>query len=838
MQTKWKNFKPGVWQKEINVENFIKENYTPYQGDDKFLEGKTEKTTKTWNKCTELLKEELKKHVLDIDTDHMSGINAFKPGYICEEDDVIVGLQTDKPLKRIVNPYGGIRMVYQELKAYGYELNKDVDKYFNEFRKTHNQGVFDAYTDDIKKARHVGLLTGLPDAYGRGRIIGDYRRIALYGTEFLKEEKKQDLKNLTGDMTDDLIRLREEVTMQINALEEITEMAKSYGFDISKPAENSKEAVQWTYLGYLASVKENNGAAMSLGRVDAFLDIYFERDLKENKITEKEIQEIIDNFIIKLRLVRHLRTPDYDELFSGDPTWVTCSIGGITTEEKSMVTKTSYRILHTLTNLDPAPEPNMTVLWSEKLPENFKKYCAKMSIETDAIQYENDDVMRPIYGDDYAIACCVSAMREGKDMQFFGARCNLAKALLYSINGGVDEVKKDLVIEGFEKNTDEILDYDKVKETYFKILEKIAKVYSDAIQYENDDVMRPIYGDDYAIACCVSAMREGKDMQFFGARCNLAKALLYSINGGVDEVKKDLVIEGIEKNTDEILDYVKVKENYFKILETIAKTYSDAMNIIHYMHDKYAYEKGQMALHDTHVNRLMAYGVAGLSVVTDSLSAIKYAKVKPIRDEDGIAIDFEIEGDFPKYGNDDDRVDNIAKEVLAKFYQELSKHKCYRNAHPTLSVLTITSNVVYGNKTGATPDGRKKGVPFAAGANPMHGRDVNGALASLNSVAKLDYQNCCRDGISNTFSIVPTALGKTKEEQIANLVGILDGYFIQNAHHLNVNVLTRETLIDAMNNPEKYPLLTIRVSGYAVRFNRLTRKQQEEVISRTFHEKI
>ena len=742
MQTKWKNFKPGVWQKETNVENFIKENYTPYQGDDKFLEGKTEKTTKIWNKCTELLKEELKKHVLDIDTDHMSGINAFKPGYICEEDDVIVGLQTDKPLKRIVNPYGGIRMVYQELKAYGYELNKDVDKYFNEFRKTHNQGVFDAYTDDIKKARHVGLLTGLPDAYGRGRIIGDYRRIALYGTEFLKEEKKQDLKNLTGDMTDDLIRLREEVTMQINALEEITEMAKSYGFDISKPAENSKEAVQWTYLGYLASVKENNGAAMSLGRVDAFLDIYFERDLKENKITEKEIQEIIDNFIIKLRLVRHLRTPDYDELFSGDPTWVTCSIGGITTEEKSMVTKTSYRILHTLTNLDPAPEPNMTVLWSEKLPENFKKYCAKMSIETDAIQYENDDVMRPIYGDDYAIACCVSAMREGKDMQFFGARCNIAKVFLYSINVSVDEVKKDLVIEGFEKNTDEILDYDKVKETYFKILEKIAKVYS------------------------------------------------------------------------------------------------DAMNIIHYMHDKYAYEKGQMALHDTKVNRLMAYGVAGLSVVTDSLSAIKYAKVKPIRDEDGIAIDFEIEGDFPKYGNDDDRVDNIAKEVLEKFYQELSKHKCYRNAHPTLSVLTITSNVVYGNKTGSTPDGRKAGVPFAAGANPMHGRDSHGALASLNSVAKLDYQNCCRDGISNTFSIIPTALGKTKEEQIDNLVGILDGYFIQNAHHLNVNVLTRETLIDAMNNPEKYPLLTIRVSGYAVRFNRLTRKQQEEVISRTFHEKI
>ena len=586
------------------------------------------------------------------------------------------------------------------------------------------------------------MLTGLPDAYGRGRIIGDYRRVALYGIDFLIEQKKQDLKELTGEMLDELIRLREDVSSQIRALEEIKEMAKKYGFDISKPAKNSKEAVQWTYFGYLAAVKENNGAAMSLGRVDAFLDIYFERDLKEGIITEKEIQEIIDNFIIKLRLVRHLRTPDYDELFSGDPTWVTCSIGGVTEDNESMVTKTSFRILHTLTNLDPAPEPNMTVLWSQKLPENFKKYCAKMSIETDAIQYENDDVMRSIYGDDYAIACCVSAMREGKDMQFFGARTNLAKALLYSINGGIDEIKGDKVIEGFEKNTEEILTYKTVKKSYFKMLEKVAKVYS------------------------------------------------------------------------------------------------DAMNIIHYMHDKYAYEAGQMALHDTKVNRLMAYGVAGLSVVADSLSAIKYAKVKPIRNEEGIAVDFEIEGDFPKYGNDDDRVDNIAKEVLQKIYQELSKHKCYRNAHPTLSVLTITSNVVYGTKTGSTPDGRKKGMPFAAGANPMHERDENGAIASLNSVAKLDYQNCCRDGISNTFSIVPTALGKTKEEQIENLVGILDGYFIQKAHHLNVNVLNRETLIDAMKNPEKYPLLTIRVSGYAVRFNRLTKKQQEEVISRTFHKKM
>jgi len=742
MKQEWQNFKDGKWTKEINVSDFIKKNYKSYKGDETFLEEKTEKTTKIWKECEKLLKKELKKHVLDIETNKTSGINKFNPGYISKDDNVVVGLQTDKPLKRIVNPYGGMRMVYQELNAYGYKLNKEIDYYFNKYRKTHNQGVFDAYTDDIKKARHVGLLTGLPDAYGRGRIIGDYRRIALYGIDFLINQKQKDLQELTGEMNDELIRLREEVSMQINALNEIKEMGKSYGFDLSKPAKNSKEAVQWTYLGYLAAVKENNGAAMSLGRVDAFLDIYFERDLKTKKITEKQIQELIDNFIIKLRLVRHLRTPDYDELFSGDPTWVTCSIGGTTEKNKSMVTKTSYRILHTLTNLDPAPEPNMTVLWSNNLPNNFKKYCAKLSIETDSIQYENDDVMRPIYG------------------------------------------------------------------------------------------------DDYAIACCVSAMREGKDMQFFGARCNLAKALLYSLNGGIDEVKGDKVLENIKKNEEEILTYKEVKKSYFKVLEQVAKTYSDAMNIIHYMHDKYAYEKGQMALHDTKVNRLMAYGVAGLSVVADSLSAIKYAKVKPIRNKEGIAIDFEIEGDFPKYGNDDDRVDNLAKEVLEKFYKELTKHKCYRNATPTLSVLTITSNVVYGKKTGSTPDGRKKGEPFAAGANPMHGRDKNGALASLNSVAKLDYQNCCRDGISNTFSIVPTTLGKTKEEQINNLVGILDGYFIQNAHHLNVNVLTRETLIEAMNNPEKYPLLTIRVSGYAVRFNRLTKEQQQEVIKRTFHEKM
>ena len=739
----WKDFKEGKWTKEINVSDFIKANYTKYDGDESFLKGTTKKTDSVWGKCSELLKEELKKHVLDIDTLHMSGINAFEPGYINEDDDVIVGLQTDAPLKRMVNPYGGIRMVYQELEAYGYKLDPTVDKYFNEFRKTHNQGVFDAYTNDIRKARHNGLLTGLPDAYGRGRIIGDYRRVALYGIDYLMEQKKNEWDNkLLGPMTDDLIRLREEVSMQYRALDEIKKMAARYGFDISKPATNSKEAVQWTYFGYLASVKENNGAAMSLGRVDAFFDIYFERDLKEGLITEEEIQELIDQFVIKLRLVRHLRTPDYDELFSGDPTWVTCSIGGITNEGESMVTKTSYRILNTLTNLDTSPEPNMTVLWSVKLPEAFKKYCAKMSIETDAIQYENDDVMRPVYGDDYAIACCVSAMREGKDMQFFGARCNLAKSLLYAINGGTDERTGELVVEGFDKITDEVLDYDKVKDAYFKMIEKEADIYS------------------------------------------------------------------------------------------------NAMNIIHYMHDKYAYEAGQMALHDTFVNRLMAYGVAGLSVATDSLSAIKYAKVRPIRNEEGIAIDFEIDGDYPKYGNDDDRVDNIAKEILDKMFKELSKHKCYRNAHPTLSVLTITSNVVYGEKTGATPDGRKAGEPFAPGANPMHGRDSSGAIASLNSVAKLDYANCCRDGISNTFSIVPSSLGHSLEERVENLVSLLDGYFVQGAHHLNVNVLNREMLIDAMNNPDKYPLLTIRVSGYAVRFNRLTRKQQEEVIARTFHEKM
>ena len=737
----WKNFKNGTWNEEINVEEFIQLNYSGYDEDESFLVGPTDKTKKVWSKCEDLLKEELKKHVLDIDVDHVSGINNYEAGYIDKDNEVIVGLQTDAPLKRIVNPYGGIRMVYQELEAYGYKLNPEIDKYFNAYRKTHNQGVFDAYTTEIKKARHVGLLTGLPDAYGRGRIIGDYRRVALYGIDFLMAKKKEDFESLTGEMTDELIRLREDVSMQYRALDEMKEMALKYGFDISKPAKNAFEAIEWTYLAYLAAVKENNGAAMSLGRVDAFFDIYIKRDMDAGVLSEEEAQELIDQFVIKLRLVRHLRTPDYDELFSGDPTWVTCSIGGVSENGKSLVTKTSYRIIHTLTNLDPAPEPNMTILWSEKLPENFKKYCARMSIKTDAIQYENDDIMRPIYGDDYAIACCVSAMRVGKDMQFFGARSNLAKALLYAINGGVDEIKGDKVLD-------------------------------------------------------------------------------------------------VPAIIDEVLDYETVKKAYFKVLEEVARIYAGAMNIIHYMHDKYAYEAGQMALHDTNVRRLMAYGVAGLSVVADSLSAIKYAKVKPVRNEDGIAIDFEIDGEFPKYGNDDDRVDSIAQEVVQKFYDELCKHKPYRDAVVTLSVLTITSNVVYGSKTGSTPDGRKAGVAFAPGANPMHGRDASGALASLNSVAKIKYKDCCQDGISNTFSIVPATLGKTEDERVENLVNVLSGYFSQGAHHLNVNVLNRETLIDAMNNPDKYPLLTIRVSGYAVRFNRLTRKQQEEVIARTFHEKL
>ena len=737
----WKNFKGENWKNKIDVEDFILNNYKEYLGDESFLEGISDKTKVIIDKVNKLTKEELQKGILDVETTIISGIDNFEPGYIDKDNEVILGLQTDKPLKRIVNLYGGIRMAHNALDAYGYKLDETIDKHFKEFRKSHNDGVFDAYTDEIKRARHAGLLTGLPDAYGRGRIIGDYRRIALYGIDYLIEQKQKDLKEIK-EINEETIRLREEVSEQIKALNEIKSMASKYGFDISKPAVNAKEATQWLYFGYLAAIKENNGAAMSLGRTSTFLDIYLERDLENGTLTEKDAQEIIDQFIIKLRIARHLRTPEYNELFAGDPTWVTESIGGMTLDGKSLVTKNSFRYLHTLINLGSSPEPNLTILWSNNLPENFKKYCAKISILTDAIQYENDDVMRPIYGDDYAIACCVSAMKVGKQMQFFGARCNLAKSLLYAINGGIDEMKETLVVEGVDKITDEILDYDKVKNAYYDILSKVAK------------------------------------------------------------------------------------------------TYVDAMNIIHYMHDKYAYEKSQMALHDTNVERLMAFGVAGLSVAADSLSAIKYAKVKPIRNENGIAVDFEIEGDYPKYGNDDDRVDSIAVDIVKTFIKELKKHPLYRHAKHTLSVLTITSNVVYGKKTGSTPDGRKKGVPFAPGANPMHGRDSNGALASLNSVAKIPYKDVCQDGISNTFSIVPNALGHNEEEQITNLVNLLDGYFKQGAHHLNVNVLNREMLIDAMNNPDEYPNLTIRVSGYAVHFNRLSKEQQLEVISRTFHEAI
>lgn len=742
MNEYWKEFKGQSWKKKIDVQDFIINNYTEYLGDDSFLKGETTKTKKVWKKCQELLLQEQKVGVIDVDTVHMSGINNFEPGYIDKESEVIVGLQTDAPLKRMVNPYGGIRMVYSSLEAYGYKLDETVDHHFNEYRKTHNQGVFDAYTKEIRRARSAGLLTGLPDAYGRGRIIGDYRRIALYGIDFLISEKQKDLDGLTEHIDDDTIRLREEVSEQIRALSKIKDMAKKYGFDISLPATNAKEATQWLYFGYLAAIKENNGAAMSLGRTSTFLDIYIERDLQLGLISEEEAQEIIDQFIIKLRLARHLRTPEYNELFAGDPTWVTESIGGMLDDKHSLVTKNSFRYLHTLINLGTSPEPNMTVLWSNNLPIEFKRFCSKMSILTDAIQYENDDIMRPLYGHDYAIACCVSAMRVGQDMQFFGARCNLAKSLLYAINGGVDEKKGILVVEGIDKITDEYLDYDIVKGAYFNVLRKVAK------------------------------------------------------------------------------------------------TYVDAMNIIHYMHDKYAYEAGQMALHDTNVRRLMAFGVAGLSVAVDSLSAIKYARVKPIRNTEGLAIDFEIEGDYPKYGNDDNRVDNIAVELTNKFIELLREHPLYRNAVHTLSVLTITSNVVYGKKTGATPDGRKAGEAFAPGANPMHGRDACGALASLNSVAKIPYKDVCQDGISNTFSIVPDALGHNEEDRINNLVNLMDGYFKQGAHHLNVNVFNRQTLIDAMKNPEAYPTLTIRVSGYAVNFNRLSKEQQLEVIARTFHDRV
>lgn len=734
----WAGFAGGTWEEEIDVRDFVTRNVKPYLGDDSFLAGPSDRTKKVWGECVELLEEELKKGVLDIDTKTVSGINSFKPGYIDRDNEVIFGLQTDEPLKRLVNPFGGIRMAKQAVAAYGYEMDPEMENVFTKYRKTHNAGVFDAYTDETKVARSVGLLTGLPDAYGRGRIIGDFRRLALYGADHLMEEKKMDLKRFSGIMDDETIRLREEISEQIRALASMKEMAQGYGFDISSGAKNAVEAVQFVYFGYLAGIKENNGAAMSLGRVSTFLDIYIERDIENGKLTEADAQELIDQFVIKLRMERHLRTPEYNELFAGDPNWVTESIGGMSVDGKTLVTKTSFRFLHTLTNLGPAPEPNMTVLWSDRLPEGFKKYCAKMSIETDSLQYENDDIMRPVYGDDYGIACCVSAMTLGKQMQFFGARTNIAKALLYAINGGVDEKK------------------------------------------------------------------------------------------GIS------VVPGIERIEDEILDFDKVMENYLKVMEYVAGLYINTMNVIHYMHDKYAYEAGLMSLHDSKVERLMALGIAGLSVAADSLSAIKYAKVKPVR-ENGIAVDFEIEGDFPKYGNDDDRVDELAVNLATVFSRELKKHKTYRDAAHTLSVLTITSNVVYGKKTGSTPDGRKAGEAFAPGANPMHGRDTHGALASLNSVAKIPYRDVCQDGVSNTFSIVPDALGKDENSRAANLVSILDGYFVQGAHHLNVNVLNRATLLDAMENPEKYPLLTIRVSGYAVHFNRLSKDQQKEVISRTFH---
>jgi len=737
-----RNFNHGKWNNEIDVRDFIQINYTPYDGDESFLEGPTDRTLKLWEKVSLLMEKERKcGGVLNIDTKTISTITSHQPGYIDKELETIVGLQTDQPLKRAIMPFGGIRMVHNSLKAYGREMDPDVENVFK-YRKTHNDGVFDAYTDEMKKARHTGIITGLPDAYGRGRIIGDYRRVALYGVDFLIEKKKEAKKNYVFDVMDsDVIRQREELSEQIRALEELKQMAASYGFDISKPATDTKEAIQWLYFGYLAAVKEQNGAAMSLGRVSTFLDIYAQRDLEEGKYTEEEIQEMVDHFVMKLRMVRFLRTPAYDELFSGDPTWVTESIGGIGLDGRHMVTKMSYRFLHTLSNLGPAPEPNMTVLWSTRLPENFKRYCAKVSVQTSSIQYENDDLMREKFGDDYGIACCVSAMRIGKQMQFFGARANLAKALLYAINGGKDEISGEQIGPMTEPITTEYLDYDEVM-----------------------------------------------------------------------------------KRFDFTMDW-------------LSKLYINTLNIIHYMHDKYCYERIQMALHDEEIFRTSACGIAGLSVVVDSLSAIKYAKVKAIRNENGLITDFEIEGDFPKYGNNDPSVDDIAVNLVKSFMNKLSKHKTYRNSKPTLSILTITSNVVYGKKTGNTPDGRKYGEPFAPGANPMHKRDTKGCIASMASVAKLPY-DYSEDGISYTFSIVPGALGKTEEERVRNLYSLLDGYFSDGGHHINVNVINKEVLLDAMDHPEKYPQLTIRVSGYAVNFIKLTREQQMDVINRTFHERI
>ncbi len=735
----WEGFVNGTWNKEVDVRDFIQKNYKAYEGDEQFLADPTENTNKLWEQVMTLTKQERENGgVLDMDTDIVSTIVSHNPGFLNKELERIVGVQTDKPFKRSLQPFGGIRMAVDANKAYGYSVSDEIIETFTKYRKTHNQGVFDAYTDEMKMARKAGIITGLPDAYGRGRIIGDYRRVALYGVDFLIEEKKKDLTFTGKTMSEEIIREREEIAEQIKALQELKEMAKMYGFDISVPATTAQEAFQWLYFAYLAAIKEQNGAAMSLGRVSTFLDIYIERDLDNGTITEVEAQELVDHFIMKLRLVKFARTPDYNDLFSGDPTWVTESIGGVSIDGRPLVTKNSFRFLHTLENLGPAPEPNLTVLWSNLLPANFKKFCAKMSIKTSSIQYENDDIMRAQFGDDYGIACCVSAMRIGKQMQFFGARANLAKALLYAINGGVDE----------------------------KIKLQVAPAYA------------PV--------------------------------------------------------TSEYLNYEEVLDKYDTMMDWLAELYINTLNIIHYMHDKYAYERIEMALHDKEILRTMATGIAGLSVAADSLSAIKHAKVKTIRDENGLIVDFEIEGEYPQYGNNDDRVDEIAVNLVKTFMRKLKKHRTYRNSVTTMSILTITSNVVYGKKTGNTPDGRRAGEPFAPGANPLHGRDKKGAIASLNSVAKLPYDYSL-DGISNTFSIVPKALGKEEETQISNLVAILDGYAMNKGHHLNINVFNRETLMDAMEHPEKYPQLTIRVSGYAVNFIKLTREQQIDVINRTFH---
>ena len=738
----WTGFKSGVWQNEINVRNFIQTNYKEYTGDDSFLAGATERTKNLMKNVQGLFALERQfGGVLEIDTSTVSSLTSYSPGYIDKDNEIIVGLQTNRPLKRGVCPFGGIRMARQACEAYGYKLSDKIEEEF-QYRTTHNDGVFRAYTDEMRKARKCHVITGLPDAYGRGRIIGDYRRIALYGIDKLIEEKKKDKDALSDGIFDaDHTKLDEELFQQIAFLGKLKEMAKMYGFDISQPAENAREAIQWTYFGYLGAIKEQNGAAMSLGRVSTFLDIYVERDIQNGILTEEEAQELFDDFVIKLRVARHLRTPEYNELFGGDPMWITEAVGGMGEDGRTLVTKSSFRILNTLYTLGSSPEPNLTILWSTELPENFKKFCAKVSADTDSIQYENDDVMRLHYGDDYAIACCVSAMKVGKQMQFFGARCNLAKLLLIAINGGYDTT---------------------------------------------------------------SGMHIGPQMD---------------------------VMDAAKLNFDEVMKRFDI---YIKWL---SRLYVNTMNIIHYMHDKYCYEKTQMALHDTEVERFMAFGIAGLSVVADSLSAIKFADVYTVRDEKGYIVDFNTVGDFPTYGNDDDRVDLIAKEMTHKVITELRKTPTYRNAIHTLSVLTITSNVMYGKNTGATPDGRKASAPFAPGANPMHNREKNGALASLNSVAKISYDDC-RDGISNTFSITPEALGRTEDERITNLVTILDGYFAKKAHHININVLNRETLMDAYENPEKYPNLTIRVSGYAVNFNKLSREQHREVISRTFHEAI